>query len=359
MKIIHCADLHLDSKINGLPLDKSKYRKEETIIAFEKLCEYADNNGVSVVIVAGDSFDTPKISKKIKERFIHAIEKCKNTDFLFLSGNHDEDGFNDGSVNLKNLKFFSDKWQYYTYDNVVICGANILENSLDALYDTLSLEKDKINVVTLHGIIAGYNAKKDAEIISIPRLKNKNIDYLALGHIHSYEEGKIDERGKYAYSGCLEGRGFDETGEKGFVLLNIIEGKISTEFIKTSIRTMEEFSFDISNYSDFLTAKDQLIKELCEEYRQTSLVKVNLIGERNANFDLDTESLERTLNGSFFYAEVVDKTVIKINIEDYKDNKTIKGEFIREVLNSDLTEEEKDAVLTYSLKLFREGESKV
>ena len=52
-------------------------------------------------------------------------------------------------------------------------------------------------------------------------LKNKNIDYLALGHIHGYKEAPLDGRGKYCYPGCLEGRGFDECGKKGFVLLNI------------------------------------------------------------------------------------------------------------------------------------------
>ena len=58
------------------------------------------------------------------------------------------------------------------------------------------------------------------------RLKEKNIDYLALGHIHEYSQGQIDLRGKYAYSGCLEGRGFDELGEKGFILIDVSDGVV-------------------------------------------------------------------------------------------------------------------------------------
>ena len=33
--------------------------------------------------------------------------------------------------------------------------------------------------------------------------------------IHKYKKEKLDNRGVYCYSGCLEGRGFDECGEKG------------------------------------------------------------------------------------------------------------------------------------------------
>ena len=47
----------------------------------------------------------------------------------------------------------------------------------------------------------------------------------AIFEISSYSTGEIDERGKYAYSGCLEGRGFDETGDKGFVLIDVNDKK--------------------------------------------------------------------------------------------------------------------------------------
>ena len=53
--------------------------------------------------------------------------------------------------------------------------------------------------------------------IEVYELKNKNIDYLALGHVHKYKMEKLDNRGIYCYSGCLEGRGFDECGDKGCV----------------------------------------------------------------------------------------------------------------------------------------------
>ena len=59
------------------------------------------------------------------------------------------------------------------------------------------------------------------ETIGIKEATGKNIDYLALGHYHSYSGAVIDERGSAVYSGTPEGRGFDEAGDKGFIMLNV------------------------------------------------------------------------------------------------------------------------------------------
>ena len=83
------------------------------------------------------------------------------------------------------------------------------ENS-GSIYHTLSLDADQCNIVVLHGQESEYSARDKAEIIHLTALKNKGIDYLALGHIHSYKQERLDARGVYCYPGCLEGRGFDE-----------------------------------------------------------------------------------------------------------------------------------------------------
>lgn len=46
------------------------------------------------------------------------------------------------------------------------------------------------------------------------RIAETNVQYLALGHIHARSEVRRAGRTLYAYSGCLQGLGFDETGEK-------------------------------------------------------------------------------------------------------------------------------------------------
>ena len=53
MKIIHCADLHLDSRMNAnLEKDKAKERKGEILHTFERMITYAAENGVSAILIA-------------------------------------------------------------------------------------------------------------------------------------------------------------------------------------------------------------------------------------------------------------------------------------------------------------------
>ena len=100
-----------------------------------------------------------------------------------------------------NLLLFGIDWQTYNYDGVDISGIVLSASNSMSLYDTLDLDTEHVNIVVMHGQIAKYNTK-DGDKINLTRLKNKNIDYLALGHIHSYELGELDKRGVYAYSGC-------------------------------------------------------------------------------------------------------------------------------------------------------------
>ena len=59
MKLIHCADLHLDSPLEAnLPPEKVRGRRAELLSSFAKLVRLADENGVSAILIAGDLFDS-------------------------------------------------------------------------------------------------------------------------------------------------------------------------------------------------------------------------------------------------------------------------------------------------------------
>lgn len=358
MKIIHCSDLHIDSPIIGLPLEKSKTRKEEILRTFEKMCDYAEQNDVSVVLICGDMFDSIKPSSKSVLRVFSAIEKCKNVNFLYLAGNHDQQFFNNVENLPNNFKIFNDKWSYYTFDNVVVAGAELKNDNFNLLSQSLSLNENKFNIVALHGEVVGYNSNEKTEVISIPPLKNKNIDYLALGHYHTYSEGQIDLRGKYVYSGCLDGRGFDELNEKGFVLIEIDQDKIlnnsvnkyTTKFVEVSSRNFYLYEYQLSNNCNFYECVNKLLSELQNKFSPNSLLKVVLKGEVTLDYDIDLNYLTNRLNESFFYGKVSDKTTFKIDIKDYEFDKSVKGEFVRAVTSSSISDEQKQKILTLGIK---------
>ena len=97
MKLIHLADAHLDSKMES-KLDKSKasMRRDELLDTFCGIADYADENGVSAVIIAGDLFDTRNVRVGAVNRVKAAFNSHPDVTFIYLKGNHDEAAYFEG-----------------------------------------------------------------------------------------------------------------------------------------------------------------------------------------------------------------------------------------------------------------------
>ena len=346
MKIIHTADIHLGSRMDSrFSKEIAGERKAELRNTFKRLVEYAKENGVSVIMLCGDVFDSDRPFKKDKDFFYSVITANPDIDFLYLKGNHDiSDAIPE--VLPENLKLFSEQWSAYPYGDVVICGTEICPSNSSSYYSSLVLEKDKFNIVMLHGQISDSLSCGD---INLKKLKNKNIDYLALGHIHKPSQGRIDERGEYAYCGCLEGRGFDEPGEHGSVLLDIDEGKLKHKFIPFSKRKINQTDIDITGcknaFEAYIKVKNNVQFSKCDLYR------INLVGEINFDVDRLAGDVEKLLADSCYFVSVKDKTSRKIDISQYANDLSIKGEFIRTVYaKAELNNEEKMTIINCGLK---------
>ena len=351
MKIIHTSDIHLNSKMeSSLNSKQAKERKVELLSTFSRLVDYANQHSVEAIIIAGDLFDTESINKSTKEFVLNIISKNKHISFLYLCGNHEKTAFIDNIEIPENLLTFNNSWTYHQIGNVVFAGVNITKENHKSIYSSLQLDSANTNIVILHGQTSKYFAKDNYEVINLTELKNKNIDYLALGHIHSYTIDSLDDNAKYCYPGCLEGRGFDECGEHGFVLVDVDNKNLSTTFIPFAKRQLLELNIDISKSTSVYDI-DELIKKEIVDLNKSNLIKINLVGSITENVNVDVEFLNHTLNELFYFAKVVNKTTLAINIDNYKNDVSIKGEFVKSVLNSNkLSDTEKEQVILLGLK---------
>ena len=354
MKIIHCSDLHLDSRMkSNLDSKKAKERRDEILITYQNMIKYAVNNDVKIILIAGDLFDKKDITVKARNIVIDSIISNPGIDFIYLKGNHDESGFLENLERIpENLKLFnSDKWTTYNYRNITISGIEFGKLSDYEIYNTLFLNKGEFNIVTMHGQESKYDMKDKTEIINVSSLKNKNIDYLALGHIHKYKQAEIDQRGIYCYSGCLEGRGFDECGEKGFVLLDIDEEslKYSSRFIPFAERTLYEVDVDVSEAKTTIDT-EKLIDKKLSSVSKDSLVKIVLNGKVDIDSERDIKYLEKKYKSIYYFVKIYDETTLKIDFMTYQHDASLKGEFIRLVLSQDLPEEEQSKIIVTGIR---------
>ncbi len=357
MKLLHCGDLHLDSALGAnLDGEKKKQRKSELLSAFVQMAEYAAEHGAEAVLIAGDLFDRSYVTKRTQNMVKDTILRFPFVDFLYLKGNHDTENFlQNWEERPENLKLFGTEWTYYRYDGVVIAGAEFADGNADRLYDSLVLNRTDCNIVLLHGQTEKYRSADKAETVALGALKNKNIDYLALGHIHSYRYETLDSRGAYCYCGCPEGRGFDECGEKGFVWLETGEDGITHTFVPFASRTVHEVFADISG-AETTRAVEQKIQDALAGIDGKDLVKVSLTGKVSLAAERDLQYLTTRFESRFFAFKMNDKAVgLEIRPEEYEDDISLRGEFIRLVMQGNYTEEEKRMLLEIGIRAL-EGE---
>ena len=349
MKFIHCSDLHLDSPMErNLSAAQARERSAELCAAFGRLVDYAVEQGVRAVLIAGDLFDTPWPRAGTAGFVLDRIRGAATVDFLLLPGNHDGSLF-PGMEIPENLKLFGPEWATFRYGDVTVSGIAPEGDGWQTLYDGLRLRAEDTNIVMLHGQEA---PSPGIEQIALPKLAWKSIHYLALGHIHSYRQRTLADGCICCYSGCLEGRGFDECGRKGFVLLEAGQGRVNAQFVPFALRTVHEVAVDITG----LISEEELRTALLRESAgipEGDLVKFLLTGSFTPDTRKDIRFLHRQLLGRFYALKITDQSKLALDPRAFAHDISLKGEFIRLVLASDRPDGEKERIILMGLRALR------
>lgn len=327
MKFIHTADLHLGAGAKAkLPPEKARARRAELLATFRRIAALAADEGAAVLI-AGDIFDSASPSGDTLAAFLNTVRLYGTVPFLCLPGNHDGGSFPACDI-PENLHLFGEEWSCVTVGDTDVFGA-APRGEVD--YDALVPDPARRNVVLLHG--TALPSGKGEGVVSLARLADRGIDYLALGHFHSHRTGVLDERGVYAYSGTPEGRGMDEAGECGVLLVDTAASPPMVSFCRTAGRLVHIVSVDLSGLSG-ARAYAAAIRKALSELPQDDLVRVVLGGALAEDAPRpDPVALTEELTGGRYYLEILDKTQLALRPEDYAESLTLKGAFVRAVLD--------------------------
>lgn len=348
MKLIHCADIHLDSPmLTHMSAAQASMRNAQIIDSFLRLTDYAAVNGVRAVIIAGDLFDGERVRGRTVDEILAAMERTPEVDYLYLPGNHDgaARAFSDRTL-PENLRQFGREWTTFQYENVAVSGVQLCRENGEAIYEAVPHAAGRVNIAVLHGQI-GTVSGEDAVNLSL--LKYKGIDYLALGHIHSYTLERLDDRGIYCYCGCLEGRGFDECGDKGFVLLDVEDGKVTPAFVPFASRRLHRVPVDITGLTKSAQIA-QAMKQAAQTISAGDMVEFLLTGSSEPEADLSLIYLRELMKSSFYFVKVKDETTCSLDPNQYKNDVSLKGAFIRLVLAGQEDDNDKAAMIRAGLQ---------
>ena len=157
------------------------------------------------------------------------------------------------------------------------------------------------------------------------------------GHIH-----KPDYSSNIVYPGSTVSLGFDELGEHGMIVGDIQKGNVEVEFIPLDEEKFKEIEIDVTD----ILSKEELIEKINElEIKNNEYIKIILTGNRN--FEINKyELLKYIFNERII--KIKDQTKIAYDLEKMANETTLKGLFIKEMLeklkDENITEDEKQTI---------------
>ena len=357
--IVHCADLHLDSPFSTFSPEssKAKRRREEQLTVFGRIIFLVRKTGASFLLIAGDLFDAARVRKDTLDYINDRFKMIPDVSICIAAGNHDPYTPDSPYVTYEwneNVHIFTDNLDYFEKENVRIYGRSFSSHFArkplirDKEGNFPQLDNSYINILLMHGDVNNINSVYNP--IYPEDLQKCGFDYAALGHIHTATEVRYAGYTPYCYCGIPEGRGFDESGERGVMLCQIGKGLSKFKFVPTAIRRYLVMHADITgceSNEDICAA----ILNACSQ--DDNIYKVILEGTLPENFRLSASRLQTMLEDKYFYIKIKDNTKPEINLELLQQEISIRGLFVKNILaQEDISEELRNDVLKYGLQAF-------
>ena len=345
MKLLHTADLHIDSPLTThLDARRIRERKNELAMNLDRLIKAAISERADGIIIAGDLFDSQTPSRGALERVLYAISRAGVIKFFYLCGNHEKNAIIASGIPIpENLFIFGEAWTYFPLGNTVLAGRT---TTSEDMFDTLDARSGNL-IVVLHGTLG--DKCSPGGCIGRREAGECGARYIALGHYHSYSKEQLSPFCEAVYCGAPEGRGFDETGKKGYVVLEVTDSKIQHKFVEFAKRSLHIIDVNITGATKSYEVDDRISKAI-GAIPHSDLVRVRLTGRRAPTLLDDLDGYIDRHKDGYYYFELTDATVLGINKENYLNDKSIVGRFICRVMDSEeLSDTDKQLIIECGL----------
>lgn len=348
LRLLHTADVHLGARHADLG-EAATAQRERQFAAFRASVDLAIAEKVDLFLIAGDLFDSNVQPRRSVDRVAAELKRLVNERIrsVLIPGTHDV--YDRASI-------------YRSYDLQALSGATGSD-----LVTLLTPEQASVRIealdVTVHaqvfatkraprsplagldvsgdpstwqiGIVHGSVAipkqtEHDEVVITTDEMAASKLDYLALGHWHSWSKGKAGNT-VYAYSGAPEPVALDQdrAGNVLLVSLDLHDGKRDVQVKERRVgRTgFEKFEVDAST----LGSQASLIEDLQMLANPDIVMDVRLIGVRPDALDIHVDEIEAALADSFLKVRVRDRSVPPLSEGPMPPEDTILGAFVRDI----------------------------
>ena len=327
-KIIHAADFHLDSAFSSLPAGEAKERRQEGRLLMDRLADLAEEEGTELVLLSGDLFDGERVFPETLGRLRLALARMGCPVFI-APGNHDPA--------VKTSPYLTEDWP----DNVYIFRRPELEavdvpgmacmvhgaaftgpDRTDAVLEGFRAPEDgKVHLLCLHGDAVMPESQYGP--VTPAQLEASGLRYAALGHYHQF--GGVQRAGGtfWAYPGCIQGRGFDELGDKGCLAGRVDRSGVNLRFVPLAGSRYHILQADVTGREPLAALEEALPETAGSDY-----CRLILTGEAEAP-GVDLPALEKALKGRCRGLELRDQTRTAEDVWSRAGEDSLRGMFLQ------------------------------
>lgn len=348
LTFIHAADLHLGAPFRGLrALSDAWAARLLTALAdaYDRVIDAAIVREVDFVVFAGDIFDLARPSYGDYLHFFDGLRRLEEQGIpaYLVTGNHDpytswQHDFFSLPSNAVMLPGDRPGFVLYERDGDPLCliGGRGYYNQTWPADECIAegVTRNQAQEVLAHvnpraaeapfavGVLhTGLGLDPVKAPVDPAVLLRSGMDYWALGHIHVRYAYPSFDNPKLVFSGCVQGRDINETGERGVFHVTLTEGAPNKlEFIPTASVVWQRMQVDVADCANLPAITDKIMRELfrvngkahCEEM----VVRITLAGATPLHTMLGREDvlveLRKHLNDtypSFFCDALINATV--------------------------------------------------
>jgi len=334
IRLLHLADLHLGSPFSAFSPRVAANVREGQQAALEMLLEEARQQGVQLLLFAGDCFDTTAPDPDTVHRFFSVLERC-GLPTVIAPGNHDPyqaGGVWDRVPLPQNVCLF--RGSELSYFELPSLGVNVFgyaftgdTQKAPALPLARDLPRERVNILLAHGDLSTPHSPYAP--ITAGMLTASGFAYAALGHVHTPMPPRRFGNTVAAYSGFFAGRGFDEIGAGSANLVEIGETRVTVTPLRSTADRFEIHTLDCTGAAtgEEVRAKAAALLQGTEADGVLGM-RLVLVGEVGVACTPDQAALLR-LGGAYALFEVKDETVPVYDSAFLLKDPSLRGAFYR------------------------------
>lgn len=301
IRFVQFADTHLDSYISGamrLTRSQSQTLMNDLRSSFQRGCALAVERHADLVLIPGDLFDYETASPETIV-FIHeTLREIAPIPVFIAPGNHDS---------LRASSAYHDHWpsnvhiftapEFQTVEISSGCSVTGIAHAHRGITDRLLATRIprtacSTRILLFHGSRDGYPSEKETVIpFSDAELVAQGFTYSAIGHYHSFAEIRDGDCVRGAYSGCPQGRGLDETGEKCVLVGEISsEGAVELERVEVAERRIVRAEIDVTGVHDSAEILARIDGAVSSQARPCDIVCAFVRGRTQPGVEVDASA---------------------------------------------------------------------